>query len=332
MIKLQRPYLLFLGDAADQLAAKTAAGIAQWRPEWCTGQLRLPDCNADLGLTDQTLVEARAAGARTLIVGVANRGGTVSDLWRDTLLQAVDLGYDIASGLHKPLSEIPSLAAAAKDHGTRLVDARFPDRTFPIANGVKRAGKRLLTVGTDCSVGKMFTCLAIEREMQSRQMPCTFRATGQTGIFIAGEGVSVDAVISDFVAGAAETITPANEPAHWDLVEGQGSLFHASYAGVSLGLMHGAQPDALILCHDPNRAHMRGLPEHQLPGLGECIQLNEQCARLTNAACRTVGVAVNTSHLSGDKANALLDSIEGETGLPSVDPLRQGAARLVDAL
>ena len=332
MIQLQRSYLLFLGDAADQLAAKTATGIAQWRPDWCTGQLRLPDCNADLGLPEQTLEEARAAGARTLIVGVANRGGTVSDLWRDTLLQAVYLGYDIASGLHKHLGDIPGLTAAAATAGTNLVDARFPDRDFPIANGIKRPGRRLLTVGTDCSVGKMFTALAIEREMQSRQMPCTFRATGQTGIFIAGEGVSVDAVVSDFVAGAAETLAPANDPEHWDLVEGQGSLFHASYAGVSLGLMHGAQPDALVLCHDPNRAHMRGLPTYALPDLGDCIRLNEQCGRLTNPACHTIGVAVNTSHLGQAEAAALLAAIESETGLPTVDPVRQGAARLVDAL
>ena len=332
MIQLQRPYLLFLGDAPDQLAAKTAAGVAHWRPDWCSGQLRLPDCNADLGLPEQSLTEAYTAGARTLIVGVANRGGTVSDLWRDTLLQAVDLGYDIASGLHKPLGDIPGLAAAAAEAGVQLIDARFPDRAFPIASGIKRPGKRLLTVGTDCSVGKMFTALTIEREMQSRQMPCTFRATGQTGIFIAGEGVSVDAVVADFVAGATETLAPANDPEHWDLVEGQGSLFHASYAGVSLGLMHGAQPDALVLCHDPNRAHMRGLPEYALPQLSDCIRLNEECGRLTNPACRTIGVAVNTSHLQENEAQALLQEIENETRLPAVDPVRQGAARLVDAL
>ena len=332
MIQLQRPYLLFLGDAPDQLAAKTAAGVAHWRPDWCTGQLRLPDCNADLGLPEQSLTEAYTAGARTLIVGVANRGGTVSDLWRDTLLQAVGLGYDIASGLHKPLGDIPGLAAAAAEAGVQLIDARFPDRAFPIASGIKRPGKRLLTVGTDCSVGKMFTALVIEREMQSRQMPCTFRATGQTGIFIAGEGVSVDAVVADFIAGATETLAPPNDPEHWDLVEGQGSLFHASYAGVSLGLMHGAQPDALVLCHDPNRAHMRGLPEYALPQLSDCIRLNEECGRLTNPACRTIGVAVNTSHLQENEAQALLQEIENETRLPTVDPVRQGAARLVDAL
>jgi uncharacterized NAD-dependent epimerase/dehydratase family protein len=332
MLPLQRPYLLFLGDAPDQLAAKTATGIAQWRPNWCTGQLRLPDCHADLNLPDQTLAAAHTAGARTLIIGVANRGGIVSDLWRDTLFEAIDLGYDLASGLHQRLGDIPGLADRAEAKGARLTDARFPDRDYPIASGVKRPGKRLLTVGTDCSVGKMFAALAIEREMQSRNIACTFRATGQTGIFIAGTGVAVDAVVSDFVAGAAEAITPDNDPDHWDLVEGQGSLFHASYAGVSLGLMHGAQPDALVLCHDPNRAHMRGLPEYPLPDLTDCIALNEQCGRLTNPACRTIGVAVNTSHLDEGAAEMLLGDIENETGLPTVDPVRQDAARLVDAL
>ena len=332
MQTLRQNYLLFLGDAPDQLAAKTAAGIAHWRPDWCTGQLRLPDCNADLGLIDQTLREAHHLGARTLILGVANRGGRVSDLWRDTLYEAIELGYDLASGLHTRLGNIPGLAERADEAGTRLVDVRFPDRDYPIASGVKRPGRRLLTVGTDCSVGKMFTTLAIEREMQARGVACTFRATGQTGIFIAGEGVSVDAVVSDFIAGAAETITPDNDPEHWDLVEGQGSLFHASYAGVSLGLMHGAQPDALILCHDPNRSHMRGLPEYSLPDLTDCIALNERCGLLTNPACRTIGVAINTSHLDECTAETMLRDIEGETGLPTVDPVRQGTARLVDAL
>ena len=302
MISLRQPYLLFLGDAPDQLAAKTATGIAHWRPDWCTGQLRLPECDADLGLTDQSLAEGIDAGAQTLIVGVANRGGIVSELWRDTLYEAIDLGYALASGLHTRLDEIPGLAGRAAKQGTRLIDARFPDRDYPIASGVKRPGRRLLTVGTDCSVGKMFTTLAIEREMQAREITCTFRATGQTGIFIAGTGVSVDAVVSAFVAG------------------------------VSLGLMHGAQPDALVLCHDPNRPHMRGLPEYALPDLNDCIRLNEECGRLTNPACRTIGVAVNTSHLAADEAARVLSEIEAETGLPTVDPVRQGASRLVDAL
>ncbi|MFT5087847.1 MAG: putative NAD-dependent epimerase/dehydratase family protein [Candidatus Latescibacterota bacterium] len=332
MIQLKQPYLLFLGDAADQLAAKTANGIARWRPEWCVGQLRLTDCKADIGLPDMSLEEGRQAGAQTLIAGVANRGGTISALWREILLQAVDLGYDIASGLHTKLSAIPDLAALAAEQGVQLADVRYSEQTFTVGNGLKRTGKRLLTVGTDCSVGKMFTALALEREMKQRSLSCTFRASGQTGIFIAGTGISVDAVVSDFVSGATETLSPANDPEHWDLVEGQGSLFHASYAGVSLGLLHGSQPDCLVLCHDPDRTHMRGLPDHGLPSIAECIRLNEQCGRLTNPHCRTIGIAVNTSKRSEPEALELLDTIERETGLPCIDPVRQGAARLVDAL
>ncbi len=332
MIQLNQPYLLFLGDAPDQLAAKTADGIARWRPELCVGQLRLPGCQADIGLPDMTLEEARAAGAQTLIAGVANRGGILSDGWRDTLLQAVDLGCDIASGLHGRLSAIPGLGERAAERGTRLIDVRYSEQSFPIAGGLKRSGKRLLTVGTDCSVGKMFTALAMERDMRARGLNATFRASGQTGIFIAGEGLCVDAIISDFVAGAAEILSPDNDADHWDLVEGQGSLFHASYAGVSLGLLHGSQPDALVLCHDPDRDHMRGLPTYGLPAIDECIRLNESCGRLTNPTCRTIGLSVNTSKRSEEDACELLDVLARETGLPCVDPMRQGTDRLIEAL
>jgi len=329
---IQHPYLLFLGDAADPLAAKTADGIARWRPEWCLGQLRLPDCHADLGLPDMTLEQAREAGARSLIVGVANRGGIISSLWLETLLRALDLGYDIASGLHNRLNDVPPLREKAAAAGLKLYDVRYSNRTFQVASGKKRSGKRLLTVGTDCSVGKMFASLAIERELKTRGTKATFRATGQTGIFISGEGVSVDAVVADFISGAVEWLTPDNDPDHWDVIEGQGSLFHASYAGVSLGLLHGAQADCLILCHEPGRSHMRGLPEYPLPSLSECIRFNEYAGRLTNPVCRVVGLSLNTSRLDAAAADRILGKAEDETGLPAVDAYRHGAGRLVDAL
>ncbi len=246
-MSIEHPYLLFLGDAADQLAAKTAQGIAHWRPDWCLGQLRLPGCNADLGLADLSLEQAAEAGARTLVIGVANRGGVISEAWVAVLEQALRLGMDLAAGLHNRLADVPSLAATAEQHGRRLFDVRHPTREFEVANGRKRAGKRLLTVGTDCSVGKMYASLALEREMRAQGLNADFRATGQTGILIAGDGISVDAVVADFIAGSIEWLAPANDPDHWDVIEGQGSLFHASFAGVSLGLMHGAQADALVL-------------------------------------------------------------------------------------
>lgn len=168
--------------------------------------------------------------------------------------------------------------------------------------------------------------------MKARGMKADFRATGQTGIFIAGSGVSVDAVISDFISGATEKLCPPNDADHWDVVEGQGSLFHASFAGVSLGLLHGAQPDAMVLCHEPTRTHMRGLPDFPLPGLKECIDLNERMARIVNPDARVIGVSVNTSALPKDRQDSYLEEVEKELGLPTVDAFRQGAGRLVDAL
>lgn len=331
-MQIQNPYLMFLGDAADDLAAKVANGVAKWRPDWCKGQLRLTGCNADLGLTDMTLEDAKAAGCKTVIVGVANRGGVIPQSWLSTLEQALVMGFDIASGLHNKLTDIETLSSLAKEHGRQLFDVRHPTTEFEVAKGSKRPGNRLLTVGTDCSVGKMFTSLAVEKEMKARGMNATFRATGQTGIFIAGSGVSVDAVISDFVSGASETLSPPNDPDHWDVVEGQGSLFHASFAGVSLGLLHGSQPDALVMCHEPTRSHMRGLPDFPLPSLKECIEVNERMGRMINPACRVIGVSVNTSGLPKERQDDYLAVVEKEVGLPAVDAFRQGAGRLVDAL
>jgi len=331
-MEIKRPYLLFLGDAADQLAAKTADGVARWRTDWCVGQLRLPGCKADVGLPDRSLEEGIAAGARTLVVGVANRGGVISDQWRQALITAVKLGYDIASGLHNRLDEIEELRRAAQDMGTRLVDVRHPTKSFPLGNGRRRGGRRLLTVGTDVSCGKMFTALSMEKEMKARGLKADFRATGQTGIFIAGEGVSVDAVVSDFVAGAVEELAPENVPDHWDLIEGQGSLFHASYAGVTLGLVHGSQADRLILCHQPNRPHMRGLPDYTLPSLSEAISLYELTGRLTNSECRVIGLSLNTSQMQDSDAQDALRQAADETGLPAIDAFKDGAARLVDVL
>ena len=331
-MSIANPYLMFLGDAADQLAAKTANGVAKWRPEWCLGQLRFDGCKADVGLPDMTLEEGAAAGAKTLVVGVVNQGGYLPDTWISSLETALDLGMDIASGLHMRLADLPGVAAKAEKLGRILYDARHPTRDFATGKGHKRSGKRLLTVGTDVSVGKMFTSLAIEKEMKARGMKATFRATGQTGIFIAGDGVSVDAVVADFISGATEWLTPDNDNDHWDVVEGQGSLFHAAYAGVTLGLLHGAQPDAIVLCHEPTRPHMRGTPTVPMPDLQAVIDANIRAGQLTNPDIRCVGVSVNTSALSDGEADKLLQELEAKLGLPCVDAFRHGAARLVDAI
>ena len=331
-VKIKEPYLLFLGDAPDTLAAKVAYGIRHWRPDKCVGQLRLEGCRADTGLPDLTLAQATEAEVATLVVGVANRGGVIADSWVAVLLEALDSGMDIAAGLHDRLADVPALAERATQLGQRILDVRHPRQTFPIGDGKPRSGHRLLTVGTDCSVGKMYTSLAFEEEMKGRGIPTDFRATGQTGILIAGEGVAIDAVVADFIAGATEWLTPAADTDHWDVVEGQGSLFHPSYAGVSLGLLHGAQPDVLVMCHESTRTHLRGLPGYKLPNIVECIDANLSAARLTNPAARIAGVAVNTSALDDLEATRILEDIESQTGLPTVDPVRQGVARLVDEL
>src|ERR1051326_6724826 len=182
-VSLRTPYLLFIGDAPDQLAAKTAAGIAFWRPEISRGQFRLPGCNADLGLPDMTIEEAAAAGVKTVIVGTTNRGGVLGAGWEGLLVRAMAVGMDLASGLHHRLADIPALRGAAARLGRQIADVRHPTQEFAVGTGAKRPGKRLLTVGTDCSIGKMFTALALEKEMRARGMNAEFRATGQTGIF-----------------------------------------------------------------------------------------------------------------------------------------------------
>ncbi len=329
---IETPYLLFLGDAPDQLAAKVAQGIKDWRPENAVGQFRMDGCKADLGLTDMTLAEARAAGAKTLVIGVANRGGVISAAWKKVLVSALEEGFDLASGLHNLLRDEPDLVAVAQATGRALHDVRVPEVDYPIANGVKRSGKRCLAVGTDCSVGKMYTALAMDREMRARGMKSTFRATGQTGILITGDGVPLDAVVADFMAGSVEWLTPENDPDHWDLIEGQGSLFHVSYSGVTMALIHGGQPDALILAHEPTRDHMRGLPGYDLPGLEALRDTALALAKVANPDCEVVAISVNTQHMSDADAAAYIAETEARMGLPTTDPFRYGAGKLVDAL
>lgn len=329
---IKRPYLLFLGDAPDQLAVKVAQGIRDWRQEDVIGQFRMPECKAHVGVADIGLDDAYKAGARTLVIGVANRGGIISSSWTKILKDALAKGFDIASGLHNLLNNEADLVETAQKYGRTLFDVRVPTISYPIANGKKRTGKRCLAVGTDCSVGKMYTALAIEKEMRNRGLKCSFRPTGQTGIFIAGQGVPLDAVIADFMAGSIEWLTPDNLPEHWDIIEGQGSLFHPSYAGVTLALIHGAQPDALILCHEPTREHMRGLPTYTLPSLDQLRETALSLARIVNPHCKVVGVCVNTRHIDAADVTPYLNDIAQKMNIPAIDPMRHGSAAIVDEL
>ena len=332
MLEIKKPYLLFLGDAPDDLSAKTAKGILDWRPDDVVGQLSLSGCQVDLGVDELDLVSAWEKGARTLVVGAANRGGVISSEWHATLRQALEIGFDIASGLHNKVADIPEIGAIANQLGRQIFDVRHPSAELPIGNGEKRSGKRILPVGTDCSCGKMYTALALHRDMQSRGLNSSFRATGQTGILIEGSGISVDAVVADFIAGAVESISPANDSEHWDVIEGQGSLGHPSYSGVTLGLIHGSQPDAMVLCHEPTRTHMRGLPHQALPSISNIISMATELARVVNAKAKFVGMCINTSLMNSADVPTYLDQLEQQHGLPAVDPFTQGTARIIDLL
>ena len=327
-----QPYVLFLGDAADQLAAKVAQGIKDWRPGLSVGQIVLPNCNADMGLQNMSVKEAVAAGAKTLVIGVANRGGVISQEWISVLIEALKNGLDLASGLHNLLNDEKELVELANKYGRQLIDVRIPTVNYPIANGIKRKGKRCLAVGTDCSVGKMYTAIALEKQMKDMGMKASFRATGQTGILITGEGVPLDAVIADFMAGSIEYLTPENENDHWDIIEGQGSLFHASYSGVTMALIHGGQPDALILCHEPTRKHMRGLPEYNLPSLQDLNEMALKVAKIVNDKVKVIGISLNTSGMNKPEALNYIKSVEEYMGLPTVDPVLQGTKRLAEEL
>ena len=332
MQNILAPYLLCLGNETQLTFAKTAKGILDWRPEKCRGQIGLEGCTVDLGLDDITIEQASSKGIKTLVLGVAPPGGVIPTSWYPMLFSALENGLDIASGLHDKLIDVPNLVASAKSLGRQLFDVRHPSQSFAVGTGEPRSGNRLLAVGTDCAVGKMYSTLAIEKEMLERGLEVDFVATGQTGIFISGKGVSVDAVVSDFVSGAAEFLSPDNGPDHWDIIEGQGSLFHPSYAAVTLGLIHGSQPDALLLCHEVGRTEIIGTNNYPVPELKDCIDVYLNASRLTNKQAKFVGGCFNTSSLSDEQAKHYLIQMQQSIGLPCSDPYRYGVAKIVDGL
>ncbi len=332
VLELPYPYLLFLGDTTEPAYAKTAFGLRDWAPERCLAEWGCDTATVSTGLPRLSPKEARVRGARGLVIGVANTGGIIGESWVPLLVEALEAGLDIVSGLHVKLGSVPALKAAAHRCGRRLIDIRTPPPNIPCASGSKRPGKRLLTVGTDCALGKKYSALAIARAFKARGHAVDFRATGQTGILISGGGMPMDAVVADFEAGAAELLSPAADPAHWDVIEGQGSLFHPAYAAVSLGLLHGSQPDVIVVCHQPGRECVLGHPDFALPSISETIDLNLRLGRLTNPAIRCGGVSLNTSHLDLGAARALMAQQSAQLGLPVADPMRPGAEfeRLID--
>jgi uncharacterized NAD-dependent epimerase/dehydratase family protein len=324
-LELPHPYLLFLGDVQEPSYAKTAFGLRDWAPEKCLGEIALPSGTVSVGLPRLTPAEARARGVRALVIGVANPGGVIGRSWIQVLLDALEAGLDLIGGMHVRLRDIPELAFAAQRLGRRLIDVRDPPPNIPIASGSRRSGKRLLTVGTDCALGKKYTALALARAFQARGLDAEFRATGQTGILIAGGGMPMDAVVADFEAGAAEMLSPAAPPNHWDVIEGQGSLLHPAYAPVSLGLLHGSQPDVFVVCHQPGRQRMMGHEAFALPGVEEVIDVTVRLGRRTNPDIRCAGVSLNTSAFVPAAAEAVMAAEAERLGLPVADPIRGGA-------
>jgi uncharacterized NAD-dependent epimerase/dehydratase family protein len=331
--QLPHPYLLFLGDTTEAAFAKTAFGLRDWAPERCVGEWSCDTATVTTGLLRLTPTEAYARGARGIVIGVANYGGVIAETWIPLLVVALEAGLDIVSGMHAKLHDVTALRETAARLGRRLVDIRVPPRNIPIASGRKRSGKRLLTVGTDCALGKKYSALCIARALTQRGFETDFRATGQTGILISGRGIPMDAVVADFEAGAAEMLSPDAAALHWDVIEGQGSLFHPSYASVSLGLLHGSQPDIIVVCHEPGRESILGHPDYPLPSIEETIDLNVRLGRRTNPAIRCAGVCLNTSRLEVHAARELLARESRRLGTPVADPIRGGAEfrQLVDA-
>jgi uncharacterized NAD-dependent epimerase/dehydratase family protein len=326
------PYLLYLGHCADAMSIKTSRGLATFRRDQCVGEFRHDDCPLTLGLPRLNMVGGAEAGARTLVLGIAGAGGRLGhDLVEDAAI-ALSAGLNVAAGLHQRLRDEPNLVALARERGLQLFDVRDPPANLAVGNGYPRAGHRLLTVGTDCSVGKMYASLALTAGLRERGIAADFRATGQTGILIAGEGVPVDAVVADFISGAIEQLAPARHDEGWDVIEGQGSLFHPSFAGVSMGLLHGAQPEAIVLCHRPGREHMRGLPGRALPDLAECLDRNLEGARLTSPGVRAAGICLNTSGMEPDDARRLCDRVADRLDLPTTDPIAFGVGPIIELL
>ena len=288
-----------------------------------------------------TLGEALAADPppTALLIGIAPQGGALPAAWRRVLHESLDAGLDIWSGLHAHLIDDPDISARASASGSRLIDLRRPPADLPVGTGLAQGthGMRVLTVGSDCNAGKMTTALELRRELESRGHPAAFAATGQTGILIAGKGIAVDAVVSDFISGAAERLTlEAAGDAEYVLVEGQGSLMHPGYSGVTLGLLHGVLPEAMILCAIPSRPTIFGGNHSwvRLPPLDEVVRRYEDALAWACPDTRgsVIAVSLATYEMAEDDARRAVEDAARLTGLPATDPIRFGVGPIADAV
>jgi uncharacterized NAD-dependent epimerase/dehydratase family protein len=324
------------------LDAKTATCVIRYRPDEVVGVI---DSETAGGTTDRvlgfgpplpivaTLEEGLAFAPDTLLIGVAPRGGALPAAWRDLVVRAFEAGLDVVSGLHTFLGDDPELDALARAKGVSIVDLRRVPRDLPVASRKAATvdATVVLTVGTDCNVGKMTASMELTTAARRLGYRAAFAPTGQTGLFIGGKGIVVDRVIADFIAGAAERIVLENAPGQ-DLVfvEGQGSLLHPGYSGVTLGLLHGSMPDAQILVHQPTRLRTLN-DEIEIMPLPDWIELHERMAAYLKPS-PVVGIAINGWDLSEEEARHWARRITDETGLPAVDPVRFGAEPLVEAI
>jgi uncharacterized NAD-dependent epimerase/dehydratase family protein len=279
--------------------------------------------------------EALPLGPTTAAVGVATQGGRFPNAWRELLKDSIRAGLDLESGLHELISDDPELAALADEHGVELRDLRKPpaDLSVPTGENLSVPATIVLTVGSDCAIGKKTVAVELDRAAQRRGIKSVFVPTGQTGIWIAGWGIAIDAVVSDFLAGAAERLVIEGAARGGELlwVEGQGSLVHPAYSGVTMGLMHGAAPHAFVLVHKARTTHTEGYPDHPLPPLPELIELHER-ASLALRRAKVVAIALHTGALEEDEARAEIAEVAEETELPVDDPVRFGADTLLDAV
>jgi uncharacterized NAD-dependent epimerase/dehydratase family protein len=331
--------LLAEGFSADPHYGKTMRGVLRYRREDVVAILD----STRGGETDEgvpvvaTVEEALPLGPTAALVGVATQGGRFPPAWIEILRSCIENGLDVENGLHVFLSDDPELSALAAKRGVELRDLRRPPADLSTATGANLEvdATIVLTVGSDCAIGKMTVSLELDREARRRGIRSVFVPTGQTGMVIAGWGIAVDAVVADFIAGAAERLVVEGRERGGELlwVEGQGSLVHPVYSGVTLGLYHGSAPHLLVLCHEAGRTHIEGAGggPHPIPPLGELVELHERMALPARPAC-VVAVALNTRSLAEDEARAAIAAAEEETGLPADDPVRFGAVKLVDAV
>ena len=336
-----RYLILAEGFSADAHYGKTMRGVLRYRRDDVAAIL---DSTRDEGDTEggvpvvRSVADAKQYRPNTALVGVATQGGRFPPAWLDLLKECIEAGLDIENGLHVFLSEDPNLEELAHKNGVELRDLRKPPQDLSTATGANLAvpATIVLTVGSDCAIGKMTVSLELDREARARGIESEFVPTGQTGIAIAGWGIAVDAVVADFIAGAAERLVVEGHERGGDLlwVEGQGSLINPVYSGVTLGLFHGSTPHLLVLCHETGRDEIEGCGggPHAIPPLRDLVELHERMA-LPARKAKVAAIALNTRRLEDDdEARAAIAAAEAETGLPADDPVRFGAAKLVDAV